>query len=155
MPRGPGTSPLLAGLDAGVIKGKIGLVTKDERFLRILKDAIVRPPPTVPKISTIRKIVYSSHRTTKTVGLTRYSDVKFLVIFSRPSQTITFYSELMDALSDGAAEAVIAHELAHAWLNEHVEPEESAQREKEADSLARSWGFGSELDALDKEAYTV
>jgi hypothetical protein len=81
--------------------------------------------------------------------------VKYFLVFSRPRQTITFYSELLDALSDPAATAVIAHELAHAWLNEHVRPEESGQREREADALARDWGFGPELRALDREAVTV
>ena len=97
-----------------------------------------------------------SNRPTKTtVGLTKYSDLKFLIVFSRPKQTITFYSSLFDALSDKAALAVIAHELAHAWLNEHVKPEQSRNRELEADRVAREWGFGSELDALDREAETV
>ena len=54
-----------------------------------------------------------------------------------------------------AAEAVIAHELAHAWLNEHDRPESSPKREAEADELARLWGFGPELEALEKEAETV
>jgi Zn-dependent protease with chaperone function len=88
------------------------------------------------------------------VGLTRYSRVRIFFL-SRPRQTITFYSTLLDALSDPAALAVIAHELAHAWLNEHVKPEESRAREHQADNLAREWGFGPELDALDKEAETV
>ena len=78
-----------------------------------------------------------------------------LMVLSRPRQTITFYTDLLNALSDNAAEAVIAHELAHAWLNEHVRPEESKEREAEADRLARQWGFGPELDALDSEAETV
>jgi Zn-dependent protease with chaperone function len=66
-------------------------------------------------------------------------------------QKITFYSELLDQLSDAAALAVLAHELAHAWLNEHVAPEQSKSREKEADRLAKSWGFTEELDALANE----
>ena len=99
--------------------------------------------------------MFSNRFTKTTVGLTRYSDLKFLLVFSRPKQTITFYSSLFDALSDRAALAVIAHELAHAWLNEHVRPEESRSREHEADDLARQWGFGAELDALDREAETV
>jgi len=49
---------------------------------------------------------------------------------------------------------VIAHGLSHAWLNEHLHPDESGKREREADDLARVWGFGSELDALE-EAETV
>lgn len=89
------------------------------------------------------------------VGLTRYSRVRFFLVLSRPQQTITFYSFLLDALSDEAAVGVMVHELAHAWLNEHVRPEESRAREREADALARDWGFGPELEALDREAETV
>lgn len=89
------------------------------------------------------------------VGLTRYSRVRYFLVLSRPQQTITFYSYLLSALSDPAAVAVMAHELAHAWLNEHEKPEESRQREREADALAREWGFGPELEALDREAETV
>lgn len=68
------------------------------------------------------------------------------------TQTLTFYTGLFDRLSPAAKRAVIAHELAHAWLNEHKWPEESKRREREADALARSWGFGAELDQLDGEA---
>ena len=81
--------------------------------------------------------------------------MQHFLVLSTPRQTITFYSSLLDELSDLAATAVIAHELAHAWLNEHVRPEESRRREREADDLARAWGFGPELDALDREAETV
>jgi hypothetical protein len=109
----------------------------------------------VSRITTVRSVILSSRSTKATVGLTRYFDVQYLMVFSRPVQTITFYSELLNALSDEAAEGVIAHELAHAWLNEHVRPEESPEREAEADRLAREWGFGTELDALDREAETV
>lgn len=66
-------------------------------------------------------------------------------------QSITFYTDLLEQLSEKASVGVIAHELAHAWLNEHVSPEESQVREREADELARSWGFGKNLDALDLE----
>ena len=115
----------------------------------------MRPPSVVPRITTVRSITLSRRPTKTTVGLTRYSRVRYFLVLSRPRQTITFYSSLLDALSDPAATAVIAHELAHAWLNEHVRPEESREREREADALAREWGFGPELDALDKEAVTV
>ena len=54
-------------------------------------------------------------------------------------QTIIFYSELLDQLSDEAATGVIVHELAHAWLNEHLSPLSSIRSETEADDLARSW----------------
>lgn len=135
--------------------GEVLIEADDPRFLRILRDAESRPPPSVPRITTVRSVILSSRPTRATVGLTRYFDVQYLVVLSRPVQTITFYSELLNALSDEAAEAVIAHELAHAWLNEHVSPEESAAREAEADRLAREWGFGPELDALDQEAETL
>jgi hypothetical protein len=139
----------------GILDGEVSFKAKDKRFIRIFRDAVSRPPKSVPKISTVRTVSLSNHPTKTTVGLTRYSKVRFLVIFSRPRQTITFYSDLLNGLSDRAAEAVVAHELAHAWLNEHVAPEESAKREKEADRIARRWGFGAELSALDKEAETV
>jgi hypothetical protein len=116
---------------------------------------VIRPPSDVSRIKSVRSIAFSNRHTLNTVGLTRYSHVSFMLVFSRPRQSITFYSALFNALSDKAATAVIAHEMAHAWLNEHARPEESAKREKEADNLARDWGFGAELDALDDEAETV
>ena len=71
------------------------------------------------------------------------------------AHTITFYTELLDQLSDKAVMAVMAHELAHAWLNEHVRPEASAAREEDADMLAEMWGFGPELEALSAETEPV
>ena len=127
----------------------------DGRFRRLFTEAARRPPESVPRITTVRTVVLSRRPTKTTVGLTRYSRVRFFLLLSRPQQSITFYTSLLDALSDPAATAVIAHELAHAWLNEHVRPEESKSREVEADSLARKWGFGADLDALDREAETV
>ena len=139
----------------GVIGGRITLRVVDRRFRRLFREATMRPPTGVPQITTLRSVSLSGRPTRTTVGLTRYSRTRFFLVFSRPRQTITFYSSLLGALSDSAAVAVIAHELAHAWLNEHVKPEESREREREADALAREWGFGPELDALDSEAETV
>jgi hypothetical protein len=65
--------------------------------------------------------------------------------------TVTFYSQLLNQLSDKAVLAVMAHELAHAWLNEHVRPEASKRREEDADLLAEMWGFEPELLALADE----
>ncbi|MDA4128101.1 MAG: M48 family metalloprotease [Thaumarchaeota archaeon] len=73
----------------------------------------------------------------------------------RVAQTITFYSDLLTKLSRPSAMAVMAHELAHAWLNENVGPEQSRRREREADKLARKWGFGREMGALNSEAETL
>lgn len=138
----------------GVIAGPFVLDAKEGRFRRLFLEAARRPPAEVPRVTTVRLVSLSRRPTKTTVGLTKYSKVRYFFL-SHPRQTITFYSSLFDALSEPAAVAVIAHELAHAWLNEHVKPEESREREAEADALARSWGFGAELDALDEEAYTV
>jgi hypothetical protein len=66
--------------------------------------------------------------------------------------TVTFYTQLLNQLSDKAVLAVMAHELAHAWLNEHIRPEASRRREEDADLLAEMWGFGPELAQLAEEA---
>jgi len=144
----------LVGTDSGVVAGRYTL-SRDPRFRRLFSEANTRPPSVVPRITTVSSVTLSRRPTKTTVGLTRYSRVRYFLVLSRPRQTITFYSSLFDALSDPAATAVIAHELAHAWLNEHVRPEESREREREADALARDWGFGPELGALDQEAVTV
>ena len=68
---------------------------------------------------------------------------------------ITFYSSLLDRLSDEAVVAVMAHELAHAWLNEHLGPEASDQREEDADALAEMWGFEHEIRVLERETEPI
>ena len=149
-PRGNSSVP---GQDGGLLTGSLDLRSSDPRFSSLFMDAARRPPAGVPPIATLRSVTLSDRPTNTTVGLTEYS-----IGADRdghPSQKITFYSSLIDPLSDQAVTAVIAHELAHAWLNEHRSPEDSKAREGEADSLARAWGFGPELDALDSEAETV
>ena len=71
------------------------------------------------------------------------------------AHTITFYTNLMDKLTDRAVVAVMAHELAHAWLNEHLRPEASETRENDADMLAEMWGFEEELSALAEQTEPV
>ena len=89
------------------------------------------------------------------VGLTTYSVDGYapngVATEEAGFHTITFYTGLMDQLSDRAATAVMAHELAHAWLNEHLRPEASKTREDDADMLAEMWGFEAELAALARE----
>lgn len=121
----------------------------DLRFARLIAAAVSRPPSAVPRIRTLRSIELTPRESAATVGLTTYLTGR------HPRQSITFYEGLFGALSDDAALAVIAHELAHVWLNEHVGPEDSDRREDAADALAREWGFGPELVALDAEAETV
>jgi Zn-dependent protease with chaperone function len=137
------------------ILGRSFKLTGDDHFKKLFLSAVKRPPESVPKITTVRSVILSRRPTRTMVGLTRYSRVRFFLLLSHPRQTMTFYTSLLRALSDPAATAVIAHELAHAWLNEHAKPEESRMREAEADALAREWGFGPELEALDREAETV
>jgi hypothetical protein len=93
------------------------------------------------------------------VGLTTFSVDGYSGrgVKRRPSgsHTLTFYGDLMGQLSDKAAMAVMAHELAHAWLNEHVSPEASQGREEDADILAEMWGFEAELWSLAEETEPV
>lgn len=58
---------------------------------------------------------------------------------------------MMLQLSEMSRVAVVAHELAHARLNDNVAPDDSATREEECDALAEEWGFGDELKALADE----
>lgn len=138
--------------ETGLIVGRYALASRSTRFRHLFSLAVARPPEELPKITTVRSVSYSSEPTAKTVGMTRYSDSGPR---SPPRQDITFYSSLASSLSDSAFLAVMAHELAHAWLNEHEYPDDGVAREHEADALAREWGFGRELDSLDEEAETV
>ena len=141
--------------ESGLVAGPYVLNSHYQRFNRLFHAANKKPPSTFPRITTVRSVSLSTRPTKTTVGLTKYSRVRFFLVLSRPRQTITFYSSLFNALSDLAATGAIAHELAHAWLNGHSHPEESRKRERDADDLARMWGFGPELDALDRETETV
>jgi predicted SprT family Zn-dependent metalloprotease len=94
------------------------------------------------------------------VGLTTFSMEEYQMsqkgeFKPKGRHEITFYSSLLDKLSEDSVVAVMAHELAHAWLNEHVGPEASKQREEDADMLAEMWGFESEIQALESETEPV
>ena len=113
-------------------------------------------PLEVPSLQSVVEIRMKKRAIQGTVGLTTYRSSRSDFRSERKSadngaQVITFYSELLDQLSDDAAKGVIVHELAHAWLNEHVSPQSSRSREREADEVARIWGFGRYLEALDAE----
>jgi hypothetical protein len=113
-------------------------------------------PSEVSPLRSVVEIRMRKRATQGTVGLTTYRSGGSSLGTGRKKadhgeQTITFYSELLDQLSDEAAKGVIVHELAHAWLNEHVSPKSSSRREMDADELARIWGYGRYLDALDAE----
>jgi hypothetical protein len=113
-------------------------------------------PADVPPLRSVVEIRVRKRAARGTVGLTTYRNTESRFTGARDTvdhgaQTITLYSELLDQLSDDAAKGVVVHELAHAWLNEHVSPESSRRREGEADEVARRWGYGRYLDALDAE----
>jgi len=135
----------------------------DDRLLVLLSAAVSRVPPgTAPLQSVLRVGLKRRGEMPGLVGLTRWGEEAYGSVTRGPGrtpgrgrQTITFYTELLNQLSEKATLAVIVHELAHAWLNEHLSPEESEAREEEADRLAREWGFGEELDALEGETEPV
>ena len=138
-----------------ILAGRIRIDSDDERFVRLLSRALSLPPTRTSKIRHVVAISLTREREGNMVGLTKCSLATSPSGRTYPRQTITFYKELFEQLSDDAALGVIGHELAHAWLNEHVSPEESKEREVAADALAREWGFGHALDELDREAETV
>jgi hypothetical protein len=121
-----------------------------------MREALSSFPSEVPPLRSVVEIRMRKRAIQGTVGLTTYRSAGSSTVGGRRTaehgtQIITFYSELLDQLSDEAALGVIVHELAHAWLNEHVSPQSSTRREAEADELARVWGYGRYLDALDAE----
>ena len=148
------------GRDASFIS-EAELVADDPRLIALLMEASSRVPRGTPALRTVKKILFRKRAATVgLVGLTRYkfqeserSDGRR--VLSPGRHIITFYTGLLTRLSRAAALGVIAHELAHAWLNEHVAPEASERREEEADRLADTWGFGPELRALADETEPV
>jgi hypothetical protein len=134
----------------------------DQRFLSLFSEALARVPKGVLPVRSVRKVRLRKRGTKAAfAGLTTYAPADQRAGRGSPSsgenerQTITFYTDVLDQLSDEASIAVMAHELAHAWLNEHVTPEESKRRERETDELASRWGFSRELGVLDHEAESL
>jgi Zn-dependent protease with chaperone function len=129
------------------------LTAKDTRLAALLNRALSKYPNFAEPIKSVVEVGMKRRGEMKgLVGLTTYCCVTADRNSVRPAtQKMTFYSELLDEISDDSAVGVIAHELAHAWLNEHLRPEQSKAREEEADALARRWGYGTYLDALAAE----
>jgi uncharacterized protein YecE (DUF72 family) len=138
------------------VLGRAEYLADSRRLRTLVGEALSGFPPEVPPLRSVSEVRMRKRATRGTVGLTTYHSTGSRSVNGRGmaahgTQTITFYSELLDELSDDAAKGVIVHELAHAWLNEHVSPRSSRRREAEADKLARAWGYGRYLDALDAE----
>jgi len=121
----------------------------DERLGRIFEDLLGRMEDSVKPLRSVRSVrLRRSSKTEGLAGMTRWSEA------SR-TQTIVFYSSTLNLLSNRACAAVMVHELAHAWLNEHVFPDQSPRRERQADELATGWGFQIELQQLGREAENI
>jgi hypothetical protein len=136
---------------------RAGFEFSDEKYLKLLKSCVSRIPKSGRPINTLTKVKLRKRGSMEgLVGLTKFTLQDYKAREGDSPQAVgnhvvTFYAELMRELSDKAAMAVMAHELAHAWLNEHVRPEASKQREADADMLAEMWGFDKELAALATE----
>lgn len=132
----------------------------DNRIKNLILQTLDNMPPEGLDISSLESIQLSDLSPTETLAaLTTHSSFDVTIRNDegnewdeiRSRQKITFYLDILNNLSDLAVKAIIAHEIAHAWLNEHVKPESSQQREKDSDDLARKWGFNEELLELENE----
>ncbi|MCZ6613602.1 MAG: M48 family metalloprotease [Thaumarchaeota archaeon] len=132
----------------------------DNRIKNLILQTLDNMPPDGLDISSLESIQLSDLSPTETLAaLTTHSSFDVTIRNDegnewdeiRSRQKITFYLDILNNLSDLAVKAIIAHEIAHAWLNEHVKPESSQQREKDSDDLARKWGFTEELLELENE----
>jgi hypothetical protein len=139
------------------VLGEAKFDSDSTRLKKLVNTALSRFPKDVPPLKSVTKIrMRKKGSMGGLVGLTTYCCVESedgarQERRNLPTQRITFYRELLDQLSDDAAIGVIAHELVHSWLNEHTSPDPSKKRETEADELARKWGYGRYLDALEVE----
>jgi len=143
-------------MDTHAFVPKASLALEDSRLSYLFLRCLSRIPKSGSPIRLDTQIMIRKRGTLPgVVGLTKFTVSGYASQGGRaePSglHTITFYTGLMSRLSDDAIVAVMAHELAHAWLNEHVGPEASKQREEDADLLAEMWGFAPELAALSAE----
>lgn len=129
----------------------------DVRYHNLFLNTVSRIPDSGLPVKSVSKVKLRKRGTLRgLVGLTTFSVEGYQMnqkgeFKPKGKHEITFYSSILDRLSEDAVVAVIVHELAHAWLNEHVGPEASKQREEDADLLAEMWGFQPEIRALERE----
>lgn len=145
---------------AGRLLPGVKIVIREEGIRRALEEVLARLPVEALNIPTLNSI--SSRKTSDAgslAGLTRRITYERTVRFGLGKtqtdevvvQKVELYRDMMMQLSLSSGEAVIAHELAHAWLNDNIAPDDSAIREEECDALAEKWGFVDELRALADE----
>jgi hypothetical protein len=133
---------------------------RNPRYVALLHECLDRIPPSGLPVRLRTEIRLRKRGTLEgVVGLTTFYVEGYapngVADEESGAHTITFYTNLLDKLTDRAVIAVMAHELAHAWLNEHLRPEASKTREDDADMLAGMWGFEEELAALDEQTEPV
>jgi hypothetical protein len=138
--------------------GRVGI--RNPRYRALLHECIGRIPNSGRSVHLRTEVRLRKRGTLPgVVGLTTFSVESYapngVAREESGVHTITFYTNLMDRLTDRAVVAVMAHELAHAWLNEHLRPEASKTREDDADMLAEMWGFGHELAALAEQTEPI
>jgi hypothetical protein len=133
----------------------------DTRYRDLFLDTVSRIPDPCLPVKSVSRVKLRKRGTLRgLVGLTTFSIEGYQMnqkgeFKPKGRHEITFYVSILDRLSEDAVVAVMAHELAHAWLNEHVGPEASKQREEDADMLAEMWGFQPELRTLERETEPV
>jgi len=147
-------------------QGNLGVLSnatirvQNPRYMALLHECLHRIPATGLPVRLRTDILLKRRGTLPgVVGLTTFCVEGFapngVATEESGTHSITFYTDLMDKLTDRAVVAVMAHELAHAWLNEHLRPEASKTREDDADMLAEMWGFEAELAALAEQTEPV
>lgn len=145
---------------AGRLLPGVKVVIREEGIRRALEEVLARLPVEALDIPTLNSI--TSRKTSDAgslAGLTRRVTYERTIRFGLGKtrtdevvvQKVELYRDMMMQLSLSSREAVIAHELAHAWLNDNIAPDDSATREEECDALAEKWGFVDELRALADE----
>jgi len=102
-----------------------------------------------------RPILFTEYHTT---GIGRFANSSEIFVlpddvpaFQDGMTIIKLSAELESADSSQAIEGVIAHELAHRFLEHILKKTERCQREKEANHLIQDWGFAEEFELARKK----
>jgi Zn-dependent protease with chaperone function len=139
---------------------RVKLEVPEGRIRQLLQQVIRQMPAAGLEMPSLQRIVLVPHSPTPTLAAYTHYVRQEEVISTRgnhgrrrrvETQAIYLYEDLLGRLSEAGVKAVLVHELAHAWLNQHVQPEDSAEREAASDELARAWGFGNEIAVLEHE----
>jgi hypothetical protein len=123
---------------------------------KAIKDVLMRVPKDVFLELTDRAypIVFTEYHTK---GMGRFANSANIIVLEDDPPTFTsgFYmvklsTELCETGSKDAISAVVAHELAHRYLDHGKGGMHSAQNERETNALIIEWGFEKEFKAAQK-----